>query len=68
MVGMVELSEDELKSVKGGKCNWDYGYFFCCPSNSDKMAEQIEKYLKKDEDKARKYIQFCYEVCGYRGK
>ena len=66
MKGMNRMSSQEMKQVTGGKCNSDYGYFFCCPANADDMVATIENLLNTGQEaKASKYIQFCYEDCGY---
>ncbi len=66
MMGFQKLTTDEMKSVRGGKCSSEYGgYYFCCPANADDMRSLIGEYLKENQNKASKYIQFCYEVCGY---
>ncbi len=68
MNGMRQMSEEEMHMVKGGKCNSNYGYYFCCPANSAQMVNAIKKYQDAGQtDKAAKYVQFCYEDCGYRG-
>lgn len=55
-----------MEMVTGGKCNSDYGYFFCCPANADDMVATIENLMNSGQkNKASKYIQFCYEDCGY---
>lgn len=55
-----------MEMVTGGKCNSDYGYFFCCPANADDMVATIKNLMNSGQkDKASRYIQFCYEVCGY---
>lgn len=37
MNGMEKMTKKEMEMVTGGKCNSDYGYFFCCPANADDM-------------------------------
>ena len=40
--------------------------FFCCPANADDMVATIKNLMNSGQkDKASRYIQFCYEVCGY---
>ncbi|WP_277406532.1 hypothetical protein [Lacrimispora xylanisolvens] len=63
MYGMMSLTNEELNEVKGGACNSDYGYTFCCPASKTKLQETLKKYKKTDMEKAKKYIQFCYECC-----
>jgi bacteriocin-like protein len=63
MRGMKNLTKDELNLVKGGACNSDYGYYFCCPASKKILQENVKKYQKTDYEKAKKYIQFCYESC-----
>lgn len=63
MSGMISLTNEELNLVKGGACNSDYGYYFCCPANKKKLQENVKKYQKSDYEKAKKYIQFVYECC-----
>ena len=66
MNGMEKMTKKEMEMVTGGKCNYDYGYFFCCPANADDMVATIKNLMNSGQkDKARRYIQFCYEVCGY---
>lgn len=68
MEGMRNMTNEEMNTVTGGYCTSKYGgYFFCCPANADIMVENIMKYDKTNHDKASKYIQFCYEACGYTG-
>lgn len=68
MDGMRKMSAEEMKVMKGGKCNRDYGYYFCCPLTSTIMTNNIQKYLDAGQTaKAKAYIQFCYEDCGYTG-
>lgn len=66
MNGMEKMTKKEMEMVTGGKCNSDYGYFFCCPANADDMVATIKNLMNSGQkDKASRYIQFCYEVCGY---
>ncbi len=65
MTGMKELSLTEMKSVKGGKCNSNYGYYFCCPADTAALQKKVAEYLAVSQDKASKYVQFCYEDCGF---
>ncbi len=65
MQGMQDLTMNEMQSVKGGKCNSDYGYYFCCPSNTTALQTKVAEYLKTSKTKANKYVQFCYEDCGF---
>lgn len=66
--GMTKMKDNEMKLYRGGVCNSNYGYYFCCPSSASKMVAQIKKYENAGQHaKASKYIQFCYEVCGYTG-
>lgn len=61
MSGMQKMSMEEMGAVKGGLCNSDYGYRFCCPSST---ADFKKKYNSYSTAKKKKYIQFCYECCG----
>ena len=66
MNGMEKMTKKEMEMVTGGKCNSDYGYFFCCPANADDIVATIKNLMNSGQkDKASRYIQFCYEVCGY---
>ena len=66
MNGMEKMTKKEMEMGTGGKFKSDYGYFFCCPANADDMVATIKNLMNSGQkDKASRYIQFCYEVCGY---
>ena len=63
---IVELSQGSYSMLKYDGGLIDYGYFFCCPANADDMVATIKNLMNSGQkDKASRYIQFCYEVCGY---
>ena len=43
MNGMEKMTKKEMEMVTGGKCNSDYGYFFCCPANADDLDRKIKQ-------------------------
>jgi len=66
MNGMNKMTKAEMEIVTGGKCNSDYGYYFCCPATAADMKTLVNYYIASGQKaKASKYIQFCYEDCGY---
>ena len=53
MNGMEKMTKKEMEMVTGGKCNSDYGYFFCCPANADDMVATIKNLMNSGQkDKA----------------
>ena len=48
MNGMEKMTKKEMEMVTGGKCNSDYGYFFCCPANADDMVATIKNLMNSD--------------------
>lgn len=62
MDGVVGLTISEQSGIVGGKKE------FSCPASADIMVSNINKWMKSDYDKTKRYIRFCYEECGYTGE
>lgn len=66
MIGVKELTIEEMQSTKGGYCATFHSYYFCCPANTSAFQAKLKEYQAgRDQNKPSRYIKFCYERCNF---